>query len=472
MIRLSSFALLLSLGLSVNAGCSTDVLPPLESDLDHGEGDGDEEGDGDGDESASGDGDDSETGDGDDDDSETGDGDGDDAGTDPPSDLNDFHDPGTGPWEVVAEADVASKCKMDIAALKSVKLGAGFAVSRYGLLCYSSTGGKDGATAMWSVTKTLGALVTGIASYETRDIKRTGVKTGQLLDSDRADHWLSNFSYQKEARVAHVLAMVGHTPGFDTFSYDTVGSTQINTLSNMVSTAISQDVPRLGSNTGAFAKKFLFDAIGMTNSTWGGDIYAYSWTATLEDMLRVGLLITHRGVWGGKRILGEDWTYKMTHPSFESANTAYGYLTWLNAREGASGVGGAGVSGGASGDPCAPAAVWPTTSYPHGVSNAKDCTYTTSKAQCQQKYDVGTWSAQGLGGQFIAGHAGLDLVIVAKDYSGGSGPTGMWEAIRPALVALDPTYKGDDNAFCKAYAAGDYAPDLVGKVVAPGSAQP
>ena len=57
-------------------------------------------------------------------------------------------------------------------------------------------------------------------------------------------------------------------------------------------------------------------------------------------------------------------------------------------------------------------------------------------------------------------HAG-DLVIVAKNYGGAGGPTGIWKAIRPAIVALDPTYKGDEAAFCKAYAAGDYAPDLV-----------
>jgi hypothetical protein len=83
---------------------------------------------------------------------------------------------------------------------------------------------------------------------------------------------------------------------------------------------------------------------------------------------------------------------------------------------------------------------------------------------CEQEQDVGVWSAQGAGGQFILGHPALDLVIVAKNYtsmgnSGGS-PTGMWNAVRPALVALDPTYKGDEKAFCDAYANNAYAPDL------------
>jgi len=57
-------------------------------------------------------------------------------------------------------------------------------------------------------------------------------------------------------------------------------------------------------------------------------------------------------------------------------------------------------------------------------------------------------------------HRGLDLVISVRDdmVSADGGKPGtfeghkrVWNAIRPALVALDPTYKGDDEAFCAAY---------------------
>lgn len=58
-------------------------------------------------------------------------------------------------------------------------------------------------------------------------------------------------------------------------------------------------------------------------------------------------------------------------------------------------------------------------------------------------------------------HPGLDLVIAARNFSGGDGPLGLWRAVRPALVALDPVFQGDEEAFCEAYGAGDYAPDLV-----------
>jgi hypothetical protein len=76
-------------------------------------------------------------------------------------------------------------------------------------------------------------------------------------------------------------------------------------------------------------------------------------------------------------------------------------------------------------------------------------------------YDVGIFSAQGLGGQFVVMHPGLDMVIVAKNFSGGDGPMGLWRAIRPGLVAMDPMFAGDEEAFCEAYGNGNYAPDLL-----------
>ena len=376
---------------------------------------------------------------------------------------------------MVPEAEVAEKCKLDVSKLQGVSIGSGFAVVRYGQLCFRKPA-TDSASAMWSATKTLGATVTGIANWETRNIPRTGPKTGQLKDTDKATYWLDNVSYNKEAYVAHVLSMEAHNSdlsyGKKKHAYDTVGSVQINTLSTMIDRAISQDSARLGSNTGALAKKFLFDEIGMTDSSWGGSVFAYTWSATLNDMARLGNLLVHQGVWSGKRVLGADWVYKQTHPAFEDGNTAYGYLSWLVAKEGQTSIGGGSFTGSAGGDAgglladeCAPSAVWQR--YPHGqLSEAKDCTYTMHP--CTQKHDVGIWSAQGLGGQFIVGHAGLDMVLVAKDYSaGGGGPASLWAAVRPALVALDPTYKGDEPAFCKAYAAGEYAPDLPAPIVQP-----
>lgn len=70
--------------------------------------------------------------------------------------------------------------------------------------------------------------------------------------------------------------------------------------------------------------------------------------------------------------------------------------------------------------------------------------------------DVGVFQAVGAGGQYIVGHRGLDLVIAIKNYEGDP----VWDVVRPALIAEDPMYMGDDSAFCSAYRAGDYAPSL------------
>src|SRR5262249_48300258 len=76
----------------------------------------------------------------------------------------------------------------------------------------------------------------------------------------------------------------------------------------------------------------------------------------------------------------------------------------------------------------------------------------------------GVFSAQGLGGQFVVMHPGLDLVITAHN---ASNPAGLWADVRPALVAKDPKFKGDMTAFCEADGAGKYAPDLLVPRVAP-----
>lgn len=388
-------------------------------------------------------------------------------------------DPGTAPWTPVPQDQILSACKLAPDKLAAAEQSYNFpwAVVRYGKLCYQHNAANFVPAEAWSTTKTLGALVAGVVSYQTRAIPRTGKKTGQFSDEDRVDQWLDAVTYNPEAHVAHVLAMVAHNAnlgeGQKAMAYDTVGNVQINSLSQMLNAAIAQDTGRLGANLEAFTQKFVFGALGMTKSSWSGGTpektFAFSWTTDVLDMARVGLLILHHGIWSGQRILDEEWTYRMTHPSFEDANTGYGYLTWLNASSnfnfggiplvaaplGADGKGQTPYSPG----PCAPVSVYKT--HPHGLSTTPDCHY-NAPYSCTQQYDVGVWQAEGLGGQIIQGHPGLDLLLIVRD-AGSTGPDApkpLWDALRPAVVAADPTYKGDDAAFCAAYGANKYAPDL------------
>ncbi|MDX2165812.1 MAG: hypothetical protein SF182_02065 [Deltaproteobacteria bacterium] len=378
-------------------------------------------------------------------------------------------DPGAEAWQPVPRDQVVSRCGLDPDLLDAAdpQVNRRYAVIRYGQLCHVYyPEGSDARGEVFSTTKTLGALTTGIAAWETRALPRNGSKTGPLSDTDPVSHWLDSFTFNAEAQIAHVLAMLAQNPdlsfGQRTYSYDLVGAVQINRLSDVITAAIAQDSARLGATVEEFVQRFLFGPLGMHDSEWSNHdankILGFTWQSTVLDMARVGLLLLHDGWWNGRQVLGADWTYKMTHPSFEDANTGYGYLTWLNSDSNHTFGLGAGPKLQQRVDPCGPVALWPE--YPHGLSGARDCGY-QPPLSCEQTYDVGVFYAAGLGGQYIVGHRGLDLVLVVKDSL--DGPGELWSAVRPALVALDPAYAGDEPGFCAAYAAGNYAPDLLGE---------
>jgi hypothetical protein len=77
-----------------------------------------------------------------------------------------------------------------------------------------------------------------------------------------------------------------------------------------------------------------------------------------------------------------------------------------------------------------------------------------------QGADAGVWFADGALGQFIVGDPALDLLLVVKNYGNAAAERQLWDAVRPALVALDPRFHGDEDAFCASDARGDYTPDL------------
>ena len=371
-------------------------------------------------------------------------------------------DPGTAPWERVAPERVAAECGLDpeLLAEADEKLNAPYAVVRYGKLCHEYyPEGKDEMQEVFSATKTFGALVTGMVAWETRDLQRNGRKTGPLSANDRVDHWLDEFTFNQDAKVEHVLGMVGFNEDLNypnrTFEYDAVGTREINRLSDILNTAIAQDPERLGANLEEFTQKFVFDRLGMTNSSWSGEIFGVSWASTVHDMARVGLVMMNGGEWNGERIVSKDWIYRMIHPSFEDTNpgvadylvASYGYLTWLSTR----------ANRGMFGR-CSPPSLW--NEYPHGeTSQAPNCGYPEG-VSCEQEFDAGAWSAWGFLGQYISAQPGLNLVLTGKYMGDELLPGGFWDAVRPALVALDPIYAGDEEAFCSAYAEGAYAPDL------------
>lgn len=350
-------------------------------------------------------------------------------------------DPGTGPWMPVAPEQVGALCKLDLDALRRATPpdGASFGVIRYGRLCYmSGANGADGTkvSPTFSVTKTLGALLTGMLMYETRDIPPSDArKRGPLLELDRVDKWLDDFDVNPDSQIVHLLSMTAKNEDLSYGKKRHIYDVTVDRLVDVLNVVLMQQ-PALGPDLVAAGQRLLA-TLGMEHSTWPVKSFVISWDASLHDMARLGLVMLHGGMWSGKRLVSTQFMYNMVHPAFEDqpALTRYGYLTWL-------------------GHACAPMPIH--RRYPHGISQAPDCRLPQG---CSQEHDVGAFFAGGLGGQFVLVHRALDMVIVGKQWGEGKIDL-LWEAVRPAIVAADPMFEGDDAAFCAAYATGSYAPDL------------
>ena len=387
--------------------------------------------------------------------------------------------PGREPWQPVPNEQVQQVCGLDPVLLAQADrtLGKAWAVIRYGKLCHSYLATDMAPMESLSATKFLGATVTGAVALRTADLPRTGPKTGPLSDEDRVDAWIDRVGYNPEAHIAHVLAMVAQSPdlsyGRRTMEYDYFGFVQLDSLNFILNAALRQPGARLGRNLDEFSKRFVFEPLGMVDSTWSLGLsnksFGFGWSTTVLDMARLGLMVLDRGSWDGTQIISAEWAYRMTHPALEDANTAMGYCTWLNSK--------ANFHTGTMPTPeswtdltaeprfpgpCAPAAVY--RQHPHGLSAAPDCNYAPDH-DCDQMFDVGVWQTIAGFGSVIQGHPGLDMVLVAfqltPDDFFGMGAAGiLWDAVRPAVVAADPQFASDEAAFCEAYGANRYAPDL------------
>ena len=374
-------------------------------------------------------------------------------------------DPGAKPWVRVPRDRVAAECGLDPALMEQAErqlLHTPFAVVRYGQLCWTGgyPGGASTAYSVNSVTKTMGAVLVGMVADRS-----------SLSDADPITRWVPEDELgdiNPKATIAHVLAMTATSPDLrhgekEAWSYDALGDREINVLVGAMDRAIAEEPKGFPGvrNAKELAEKELFAPLGMSSSSWPGENIAYSLQSSQEDLARLGLLLLRKGRWSGRQIVSEQWVYRMTHPAFEDANTGYGYLTYTNAATNET------YSSGTADRTCSPFTGW--ASYPHApLFEAPDDNGGFPFAA--QKHDVGMVWAAGAGGQKTSVHRALDLVITVRDdaVSVGGGTAGTfeghkrpWNLLRPALVAHDRVFKGDEEAFCAAYRRSEHAPDLL-----------
>ncbi len=377
-------------------------------------------------------------------------------------------DPGAQPWERVPRDQVAAVCGLDPDLLEAAEpelAATPYTIVRYGRMCWS--GGYPGGTStpyqVWSETKTFGAIVFGMVASRS-----------SLDDTDSVTEWIPPEelgAINPAATLAHVLAMTSTSadlaPGKkNAWSYDTTGDREINKLVAVMNRVIAREPDAFPGVTTAkeFAEKELFAPLGMTQTTWPGEIIGSTLQSSVEDMSRLGLLLLRQGLWDGRQLLDESFVYRITHPAFEDTNTGYGYLTQMNAEQNWT------YSTGTADLDCAPYTTWPE--YPHApfFESADD----NGGSPFEGGHDIGVFWAAGTGGQKMSVHRGLDLVIGVRDdaidVTGADAAAGegtfeghkrVWRLIRPALVTLDTTYAGDEAGFCEAYQRSAYAPALI-----------
>lgn len=368
--------------------------------------------------------------------------------------------------DLVPRDQVAERCGIDPDLMTAVDVTFAanpYVVLRHGQLCWRGGHelGHQIPLPVFSVTKTFGAVLVGAVAARS-----------SLEDTTPLTDWLEVDelgAVNPEATVAHVLSMAGTNEDLthgqrDPWSYDTTGDREIDLLVEVVDRVIAAEPAGFDGATDAvsFAQRGIFDVLGMADTTWPGGSIGAGMVSTPLDMAKLGELLLRRGRWGDVEVMTETFTYRMTHPAFEDANTAYGYLTYVNAADNR------GYSSGTADDRCSPYGSWPT--YPHApFFEAPDANGGTPFAT-PTTHDIGLVWAAGAGGQRVSVHRGLDLVIAVRDTVLPTDPQdpgifeghkSVWTAMRPALVALDPTFDGDEDAFCDAYRRSEHAPTLV-----------
>lgn len=143
-------------------------------------------------------------------------------------------------------------------------------------------------------------------------------------DGDKKSEGQEDKVYRKKDWLQHTvnLPMV-NTPG-EVSNYCTMGTV-------LVAEIVSQTS---GMSIDKFAKKYLFNPLGITNVSWGHtskkEVIPSSKRLymTSRDMAKIGQLILNEGKWRDKQIVSKAWVNESTSPKTKMRDTDYGYLWW------------------------------------------------------------------------------------------------------------------------------------------------
>jgi CubicO group peptidase (beta-lactamase class C family) len=180
------------------------------------------------------------------------------------------------------------------------------------------------ADCMYSASKSVMAALTSIV-----------IQDGLLASSDVVSEWIgpewsfAQVDKEQLITIRHLLTMTSGLSVLLTYQGDAGTIWNYNThvykkLRNILESVTGQDL-----NT--FAQSRLFEPIGMRESNWRNTTVM---DASVRDMARFGLLVLSDGTWDGTPILTDPAFFQAMLDSSQALNPAYGYLWWLNGKDG------------------------------------------------------------------------------------------------------------------------------------------
>lgn len=236
-------------------------------------------------------------------------------------------------------------------------------VQRHGVLVaeeYFNGCAPDSLEHVWSVTKSVASILTGIALDRgyLKSLDQTlqdflspivgslppdkgRITVRQLLSMTSGLQWHEmdgGGEYSRWVASPDMIQYVvdlpwAYAPG-EAFLYNTGGS-------HLVSVVLTQAT---GTSTLDFAQRYLFGPLGVTAGGWWRDERGY-YTGGMGlylrplDMLKLGELFLRQGLWGGARVVPQAWVRESTAP-FIATNDAvpfgpqYGYSWWVGRDQG------------------------------------------------------------------------------------------------------------------------------------------
>ncbi|MBE7325681.1 beta-lactamase family protein [Nocardioides sp. Y6] len=200
-------------------------------------------------------------------------------------------------------------------------------------------------SAGWSITKSVTALLVGIAQDRGmlrlnhrvsryvpawRGTPSRNVRIHHLLDNTSGRQWSEKLDYERMAGKAPnktrfaIRLKQQHRPG-KVWVYN---NSAIQVLEQVLERATGQPVA-------AFAQRTLLGPLGMRRTSIqadgaGNPMLFGGITTTCTDLLRLGAMLVDRGRFEGRRIVSRAYWKRATQRPSQRLNTGYGLLFWIN----------------------------------------------------------------------------------------------------------------------------------------------